>query len=56
MTIEQAQQPLVFIVSGPSGSGKSTLVKKMLEVPGTMFSISCHHAAPQEHGKRRKMV
>ena len=40
MTIEQAQQPLVFIVSGPSGSGKSTLVLKMLEVPGTMFSIS----------------
>ncbi len=47
MTIEQAQQPLVFIVSGPSGSGKSTLVKKMLEVPGTMFSISCHDAAPR---------
>jgi guanylate kinase len=41
MTIEQAKQPLVFIVSGPSGSGKSTLVKKMLEVPGTMLSISC---------------
>ena len=41
MTLAQAQQPLVFIVSGPSGSGKSTLVLKMLEVPGTMFSISC---------------
>jgi guanylate kinase len=41
MTLAQAQQPLVFIVSGPSGSGKSTLVKKMLEVPGTMFSVSC---------------
>ena len=33
--------PLVFIVSGPSGSGKSTLVKKLLELPGTMFSVSC---------------
>jgi len=33
--------PLVIIVSGPSGSGKSTLVQKMLELPGTMPSISC---------------
>jgi guanylate kinase len=41
MTTAQTQQPLVFIVSGPSGSGKSTLVEKILEVPGTMFSISC---------------
>ena len=56
MTIEQAQQPLVFIVSGPSGSGKSTLVEKMLEVPGTMFSISCTTRPPQGHGKPRKMV
>ncbi len=32
--------PLVLIVSGPSGSGKSTLVHKILELPGTMFSIS----------------
>jgi guanylate kinase len=32
--------PLVFIVSGPSGSGKSTLVTKLLELPGTVFSIS----------------
>jgi guanylate kinase len=47
MTIEQAQQPLVFIVSGPSGSGKSTLVKKMLEVPGTMFSISATTRPPR---------
>lgn len=35
-----AHDPLVFIVSGPSGSGKSTLVQKLLEVPGTIFSIS----------------
>jgi guanylate kinase len=34
-------QPLVVIVSGPSGSGKSTLVQKILELPGTMPSISC---------------
>src|SRR5579862_5207306 len=33
--------PLVLIVSGPSGSGKSTLVQKILEVPGTMPSVSC---------------
>jgi guanylate kinase len=47
MTIAQAKQPLVFIVSGPSGSGKSTLVLKMLEVPGTMFSISCTTRPPR---------
>src|SRR3981189_3395179 len=33
--------PLVVIVSGPSGSGKTTLVQKILELPGTMPSISC---------------
>jgi guanylate kinase len=33
--------PLIIIVSGPSGSGKSTLVQKILELPGTMPSISC---------------
>ena len=47
MTLAQVQQPLVFIVSGPSGSGKSTLVLKMLEVPGTMFSISCTTRPPR---------
>ena len=35
-----AVDPLVLIVSGPSGSGKSTLVQKVLELPGTMPSIS----------------
>jgi guanylate kinase len=48
------QTPLVFIVSGPSGSGKSTLVKKLLEVPGTMLSISCTTRPPrpgEEDGK-----
>jgi len=33
--------PVVLIVSGPSGSGKSTLVQKILELPGTMPSVSC---------------
>jgi guanylate kinase len=33
--------PLVFIVSGPSGSGKSTLVQRILDLPGTIPSISC---------------
>jgi len=45
--IEAAQEPLVFIVTGPSGSGKSTLVDKMLEVAGTMFSISCTTRPPR---------
>jgi len=36
-----ASAPLVLIVSGPSGSGKSTLVQRILELPGTMPSISC---------------
>jgi guanylate kinase len=54
MTIECAQQPLVFIVSGPSGSGKSTLVEKMLEVPGTMFSISCTTRPPRGTEGTRK--
>jgi guanylate kinase len=34
-------QPLIIIVSGPSGSGKSTLVQRVLELPGTMRSVSC---------------
>jgi guanylate kinase len=41
MSERQALAPLVFIVSGPSGSGKSTLVQKILELPGTMPSVSC---------------
>ncbi len=42
-----APQPQVLIVSGPSGSGKSTLVQKILELPGTMFSISCTTRRPR---------
>src|SRR6266852_2358421 len=41
------KQPLVFIVSGPSGSGKSTLVQKLLELPGTMLSVSCTTRKPR---------
>jgi guanylate kinase len=39
--------PMVLIVSGPSGSGKSTLVKKILEVPRMMLSISCTTRGPR---------
>ena len=41
------EPPPVLIVSGPSGSGKSTLVQKMLEVPGTMFSVSSTTRPPR---------
>jgi len=41
MTAANEIPPLVLIVSGPSGSGKSTLVQKILELPGTMPSVSC---------------
>jgi len=41
MTAANEVPPLVLIVSGPSGSGKSTLVQKILELPGTMPSVSC---------------
>jgi guanylate kinase len=41
MSTQTELAPLVLIVSGPSGSGKSTLVQRILELPGTMPSISC---------------
>src|SRR5881296_1312030 len=41
MSTQTELAPLVLIVSGPSGSGKSTLVQKILELPGTMPSVSC---------------
>jgi guanylate kinase len=41
-------EPLVLIVSGPSGSGKSTLVEKILEVPGTLLSVSCTTRSPRK--------
>jgi len=37
-----------LIVSGPSGSGKSTLVRKILELPGTMLSVSCTTRPPRK--------
>jgi guanylate kinase len=40
MSAAKEPAPLVLIVSGPSGSGKSTLVQKILELPGTMPSVS----------------
>jgi guanylate kinase len=43
-----ACEPLVLIVSGPSGSGKSTLVQKILELPGTMLSVSCTTREPRK--------
>ena len=41
MSAPAKPDPLVLIVSGPSGSGKSTLVQRILEMPGTMSSVSC---------------
>jgi guanylate kinase len=41
MTTAKDSAPLILIVSGPSGSGKSTLVQRILELPGTMPSVSC---------------
>ena len=41
MSAGKAVAPLILIVSGPSGSGKSTLVQRILDMPGTMPSISC---------------
>ena len=46
-----SHEPLVLIVSGPSASGKSTLVKKILELPGTMLSISAT-TRPPRHGEK----
>ncbi len=47
MTASDTSQPLIFVVSGPSGSGKSTLVEKILELPGTLWSISCTTRKPR---------
>src|ERR1700690_2910776 len=43
-----SSEPLVFIVSGPSGSGKSTLVQRLLELPGTMLSVSVTTRDPRK--------
>jgi len=47
----ESHEPLVLIVSGPSGSGKSTLVKKLLDLPGTMLSISATTRPPRASEK-----
>jgi guanylate kinase len=38
--MNEPREPRVFIISGPSASGKSTLVKKLLQLPGMLFSVS----------------
>jgi guanylate kinase len=43
-----APDPLVLIVSGPSGSGKSTIVKRILQLPGTLLSVSCTTRSPRK--------
>ena len=48
MTTSPPREPLVVIVSGPSGSGKSTLAKKILELPGTLLSVSCTTRPPRK--------
>ncbi len=45
--MNSGRKPIIFIVSGPSGSGKSTLVKKILELPNTMLSVSCTTRKPR---------
>ena len=44
----EPREPLVLFVSGPSGSGKSTLVEKILELPGTLLSVSCTTRPPRK--------
>ena len=41
-------QPSVLIVSGPSGSGKSTLVKRILQLPDMLLSVSCTTRPPRK--------
>lgn len=47
MSEDKPVSPLLVIVSGPSGSGKSTLVPRILELPGTMSSVSCTTRPPR---------
>jgi guanylate kinase len=47
MTASFQPHPRVFIVSGPSASGKSTLVKRLLQLPGMLFSVSCTTRPPR---------
>jgi len=43
-----SSEPLVLIISGPSGSGKSTIVRRILQLPGTLLSVSCTTRAPRK--------
>ena len=52
----KTSEPLVLIVSGPSGSGKSTLVKKILELPNMMWSVSYTTRSPRATENERGMV
>jgi guanylate kinase len=48
VSVAQAAEPQLFIVSGPSGSGKTTVVEHLLkDVPDLLFSISCTTRAPR---------
>jgi len=47
-------EPLVLIVSGPSGSGKSTLVRKILQLPDTLLSVSCTTRPPRKTESKGK--
>lgn len=47
MTVRDFHEPLILIVSGPSASGKSTLVKKLLELPGMLWSVSSTTRPPR---------
>ena len=46
------REPRVFIVSGPSASGKSTLVKKLLQIPTMLWSVSCTTRQPRPDDKQ----
>jgi guanylate kinase len=50
MTVQH--EPRVFIVSGPSASGKSTLVKKLLQLPKMLWSVSCTTRQPRPDDKQ----
>ena len=47
MTTRDFHEPLILIVSGPSASGKSTLVKKLLDLPGVLWSVSSTTRPPR---------
>ena len=52
MNMTAQREPRVFIVSGPSASGKSTLVKRLLELPKMLWSVSCTTRQPRPDDKQ----